>query len=153
MLIDLSQAATIRSSLMAGENILRSLETTERLHRQHVEQAAFVVLKSPDIRSLLIETGFLSHREEEEKLRNKSHQEKLARAIFQGITRYFAAQPPRGTWLAKRRKNTPQEYVVAKGDTLSGIARMHKTSIYKIQEENRLTNHALEAGQVLILPA
>ena len=103
VLIDLSQNATIRSSLQIGSSIINRLRQVSQLHHQRVEQAAFVVLKSPDIPSLLVETGFLSNRQEEHRLRQPHYRRQVAIAIMQGIKHYFTNQPPRDTMLAKKR--------------------------------------------------
>ncbi len=100
VLIDLSQTATIGASLKIGTDMLRSLKGVARLHHSHVEQAAFVVLKSPDIPSLLVETGFISNSREERKLRSARYQQQLAVALMRGIKQYFVRYPPRHTWLA-----------------------------------------------------
>ena len=100
VLINLSQAATIRSSLEIGNDLLATIKPIARLHHDRVEQAAFVVLKSPDIPSLLVETGFLSNPNEERKLRSQTYQNKLAYAIMLGIRHYFSTHPPRDTWLS-----------------------------------------------------
>lgn len=89
VLINLSQTATVRDSLQAGSFILSSLDKVNRLHHRHVEQAAFVVLKSPDIPSLLIETGFLSNKWEERQLASRRKQQQIAWQIYQGINTYF----------------------------------------------------------------
>lgn len=89
VLLNLSQTASVRDSLIVGSKILASLNTVNQLHHRRVEQAAFVVLKSPDIPSLLIETGFLSNRYEEKLLNSPTQQKRIAEAIFQGIDRYF----------------------------------------------------------------
>lgn len=102
VLLDLSQTATIRASLSVGQQILGQLKPISALHVRHVEQAAFVVLKSPDIPSLLVETGFLSNPKEEWQLRNDRYRSLLARAIDQGITNYYYQFPPRGSMLAAR---------------------------------------------------
>lgn len=108
VLINLSQAATIRVSLEIGADLIHKIRPIARLHHPRVEQAAFVVLKSPDIPSLLIETGFLSNPNEERRLRSASYQNKLAHAIMQGIRQYFTANPPRDSWLSYWR-NHPGE--------------------------------------------
>lgn len=105
VLINLSQAATIRTSLEIGDDLIQKIKPIARLHHDRVEQAAFVVLKSPDIPSLLVETGFLSNPNEERRLKNPVYQNKLAHAIMQGIRRYFTANPPRGTWLSYWRSH------------------------------------------------
>ncbi len=102
VLINLSQTATIQASLSIGQNLLDHVHAFAHLHHSHMEQAAFVVLKSPDIPSLLIETGFLSNFHEEEKLSNSSYQHDLAQAMMLGVKQYFTQRPPPGTWLAAR---------------------------------------------------
>jgi N-acetylmuramoyl-L-alanine amidase len=109
VLINLSQTATIQASLLIGQNLLEHIQPFAHLHHHHMEQAAFVVLKSPDIPSLLVETGFLSNFHEEEKLRSANYQYDLANAMMLGIKKYFLQRPPPGTWLAaqdSRFKNT-----------------------------------------------
>lgn len=92
-LLDLSQAATINDSLKLGKAVLGHVGKVNRLHKKHVEQAGFAVLKSPDIPSILVETAFISNPEEERKLKNSKHQTKLAQSILKGIKKYFAANP------------------------------------------------------------
>lgn len=103
VLISLSQTATIRASLQIGEMLIQSLGDLTSLHHHRVEQAAFVVLKSPDIPSLLVETGYISNPIEEQRLSNPIYQQKLAAALAQGVRGYFLRNPPQGTWLAKQR--------------------------------------------------
>jgi len=97
VLLDLSQSATIESSLSAGERILEQLGQVNRLHKHSVQQAGFVVLKAPDVPSLLVETAFISNPEEARNLRSSAHQQKLARAMRDGIKEYFETAAPRGT--------------------------------------------------------
>ncbi len=88
-LVELAQEGTIGFSIKMGEQILKSMERVNRLHKKHVEQAAFVVLKSPDVPSVLVETAFISNPNEEKKLRTKAHQEKLSKAIHEGLMAYI----------------------------------------------------------------
>ncbi|MDG1096104.1 MAG: N-acetylmuramoyl-L-alanine amidase [Methylophilaceae bacterium] len=92
-LLDLSQAATINDSLKLGKAVLDYVEEINVLHKKHVEQAGFAVLKSPDIPSILVETAFISNPEEERKLNDNNHQHQLAKSILAGIKKYFAANP------------------------------------------------------------
>ncbi|MBS0336343.1 MAG: N-acetylmuramoyl-L-alanine amidase [Proteobacteria bacterium] len=94
-LLDLSQTATISDSLKLGRQVLSELGAINTLHKPHVEQASFAVLKSPDVPSILVETAFISNPEEERRLNDDAYQDKLARAILNGIKRYFAKNPPR----------------------------------------------------------
>ncbi len=92
-LLDLSQTATISDSLRLAKLVLREIGGVNNLHRGHIEQAGFAVLKSPDIPSILVETAFISNPSEELKLRDEAYQEKIAQAILGGIKRYFAQNP------------------------------------------------------------
>lgn len=92
-LLDLSQAATINDSLKLGKAVLGYIGDINRLHKPHVEQAGFAVLKSPDIPSILVETAFISNPGEERKLNDPDYQEKMAASIFAGIKKYFASNP------------------------------------------------------------
>jgi len=92
-LLDLSQTATISDSLKLAKHVLRELGGINTLHRGHVEQAGFAVLKSPDTPSILVETAFISNPTEELRLKDDAYQEKMARAILGGIKRYFSQNP------------------------------------------------------------
>ncbi|HPT48688.1 MAG TPA: N-acetylmuramoyl-L-alanine amidase [Accumulibacter sp.] len=93
-LLDLSQTATINDSLKLGKAVLGELGGINRLHKAHVEQAGFAVLKAPDIPSILVETAFISNPEEEKRLNDDAYQDKIADAILSGIRKYFAKNPP-----------------------------------------------------------
>ena len=92
--IDLSTTAQINDSLKLGRQVLAELGGINSLHKPHVEQAGFAVLRSPDIPSILIETAFISNPEEEKRLNDEGYQEKMANAILKGIKAYFAKNPP-----------------------------------------------------------
>jgi N-acetylmuramoyl-L-alanine amidase len=104
VLMDLSQTASIASSMVAAESVLKSLDRIGEVRKPRVQQAGFVVLKSPDIPSMLVETAFISNREDERKLAQPAHRAKLANAIFAGIEQYFAGNAPDGTRLAASRR-------------------------------------------------
>jgi N-acetylmuramoyl-L-alanine amidase len=106
VLLDLSQTASIASSMVAAENVLKSLDRVGEVRKPRVQQAGFVVLKSPDIPSMLVETAFISNREDERKLALPAHRVKLANAIFSGIELYFQGNAPDGTRLAAARRMT-----------------------------------------------
>ncbi|MEX0960050.1 MAG: N-acetylmuramoyl-L-alanine amidase [Burkholderiales bacterium] len=94
VLLDLSQTATINDSLKIGRTVLESIGGVNTLHKPHVEQAGFAVLKAPDIPSILVETAFLTNPDEERRLRDTKYQQRVAEAIFDGVKKYFAANPP-----------------------------------------------------------
>jgi len=94
-LLDLSQTATIDHSLRLGNAVLGALGQVNTLHKAHVEQASFAVLKAHDVPSILVETAFISNPEEEKRLNDEDYQDKLARALLDGIRDYVAKHPPR----------------------------------------------------------
>jgi len=93
-LLDLSQTAQINDSLKLARSVLSEIGGINTLHKAQVEQASFAVLKAPDIPSILVETAFISNPEEEKRLNDAGYQEKMAQAIFNGVKRYFAKNPP-----------------------------------------------------------
>jgi N-acetylmuramoyl-L-alanine amidase len=93
-LLDMSTAAQIKDSLKIGREVLGHIGRVGKLHRGEVEQASFAVLKAPDIPSILVETGFISNPDEESRLRDPAYQARLVRALYSGIVRYFARNPP-----------------------------------------------------------
>ena len=95
VLLDLSTSAQIKDSLRLGSAVLGEIGGINRLHKNHVEQAGFAVLKAPDIPSILVETAFISNPQEETKLNDQAHQQNLAEAIMSGIKKYFAKNPPK----------------------------------------------------------
>ncbi|MBV8502765.1 MAG: N-acetylmuramoyl-L-alanine amidase, partial [Paucibacter sp.] len=97
--LDMSISAQVKDSLKLGSAVLAQIGQVGRLHKNEVEQAGFVVLKAPDIPSILVETAFISNPDEEARLRDPDYQEKLVEALTAGISRYFAKNPP----LARRR--------------------------------------------------
>ena len=151
VLLDLSQTATIGSSLEIGRHIIGQLRKNTTLHHGRVEQAAFVVLKSPDIPSLLVETGFLSNRSEERKLRRRSYQKAVAESLSRGIFQYFENHPPRHSWLAQRQQSWIS-YRVKSGDTLSTIASRFGVTMLDLKSKNHLKSSQLYVGQSLSIP-
>lgn len=104
VILDMSMTATIATSLDLGKSILGSLRNVAGLHQKRVEQAGFAVLKSPDIPSVLVETGFMSNPNDCRRLIDSRHQQKVANAIFDGLYRHFKAVPPQGTLLAAMKE-------------------------------------------------
>jgi N-acetylmuramoyl-L-alanine amidase len=102
VLLDLSQSATMKASEDMAGQVLVGLRQLGKTHKDEVERANFVVLRSPDVPSMLVETAFISNPEEERRLKDPAHQSQLARAILTGVTGYFSRQPPPGTLYAAR---------------------------------------------------
>ena len=159
-LLDLSMTATRGSSLAAGKSILERMGKISRLHKKRVEEAAFMVLKAPDIPALLIETGFISNPGEAKKLATSSYQKKMAREIFTGLTQYFYDEPPEGSYVAWQKFGgksrviaTDRRYTIQRGDTLSHIAKKHKVSVTDIRRLNGIKSNRIQVGQQIKLPA
>ncbi len=153
-LLDLSMTYQRNSSKGAGSHILNHMGRISRLHKKRVEEAAFAVLKAPDMPALLIETGFISNPKEEKNLGSRRYQQKMAKAIFKGITDYFDEHPPEGTLLAAElaRKQSLKPYVVRNGDTLSEIAVKNGVNIKALRRANGLKNDVIHVGQKLSIP-
>ena len=99
-MLDMSTTAQIKDSLRLGKEVLSRIGAVGKLHKGEVEQAGFAVLKAPDIPSILVETAFISNPEEESRLKDPDYQLKLVEALYTGIDRYFAKNPP----LARNRQ-------------------------------------------------
>ena len=153
VLLDLSMTATLSSSLDAGSYVLKNMGGVARLHKKKVEQAGFLVLKSPDIPSLLIETGFISNPTEARRLSNSAYQQKMAQAIYSGLVSYFADHPPAGTAIAEAKNTKARSYVISRGDTLSGIAQRYNTSVNRILSYNKMRSSTIKVGQKIMIPA
>jgi len=156
VLLDLSMTASLAMSLDMGLSVLQSIKPINKLHKKKVEQAAFEVLKSPDIPSLLIETGFVSNPAEAKKLNSRKHQGDMANAIFTGISRYMEKNPPDGSYLAWKKQGSDKKratYRIERGDTLSDIASRHHVSTKSIMKANGLDTEFIRTGQVLKIPS
>ena len=152
VLADLSMTSTLDNSLKLGGNVLRNMDRIARLHKKGVEQAGFAVLKSPDIPSILVETGFISNPEESRLLATSAYQKKMARAIHAGIREWFLAHPPSGTLIAWQKQQEGQQYVIARGDTLSGIAERFNVPLADLKIRNGIAGEKIMVGQKLLIP-
>ncbi|WP_207937097.1 N-acetylmuramoyl-L-alanine amidase, partial [Pseudomonas sp. 51_B] len=158
VLLDLSMTATLSSSLNVGQKVLGNMGRVTSLHKQRVEQAGFMVLKSPDIPSILVETGFISNNSEAAKLATASHQQALARSIHTGVRQYFQQNPPPGTYVAWLRDSGkiaqgPREHTVRPGETLAMLAVRYQVSVTSLRSTNNLKSDELKVGQQLDIPA
>jgi N-acetylmuramoyl-L-alanine amidase len=152
VLADLSMTSTLDTSLKLGGKVLGRMDNVTKLHKERVEQAGFAVLKSPDIPSILVETGFISNPEESRKLASSSYQKKMARAIHAGIKDWFLAHPPSGTLIAWQKQQGGRQYVIARGDTLSGIAQRFNVSLTSLKSHNGISGSKIMVGQKLVIP-
>lgn len=158
VLLDLSMTASLSSSLNVGQKVLSSIGRITPLHKSRVEQAGFMVLKSPDIPSILVETGFISNANEANKLTTTSHQQALARSIHAGVKQFFQQNPPQGTYIAWLRDNGklaqgPRNHVVRSGETLAMLAARYEMSAATLRSANGLKTDELRIGQDLRIPS
>jgi N-acetylmuramoyl-L-alanine amidase len=153
VLLDLSQIGTLQASSEAAERVLGQLKRLGKTHKRRVQQAGFVVLKSPDIPSMLVETAFISNPDEERRLKDSAYQQRLASALSKGIVDYFKFQPPPGTRLAANQvRKRPRSHVISPGDTLSGISKQYQVSVSRLRHANELKSDTIRIGQVLQIP-
>ena len=154
VLLDLSQNATMRVSDDVAGEVLAALKGVGKTHKHQIERANFVVLRSPDVPSMLVETGFITNPGEETKLSDPAYRKRMAGAIVQGVRNYFAVQAPPGTWYAARQGTLggSRQHVVSRGETLSLIAQRHGVPMNSIRAANKLKGDTVKVGERLTIP-
>lgn len=150
-LLDLQFSHSQKEGYKVATKILAQMKRAGiHLHKKEPVNASLAVLKSPDIPSVLVETGFITNPTEERLLFQRSHQDKLARSLTKAIVQYFEANPPEGTLFANRGKAI--KHKVSRGESLSVIAKKYGTSTKAIQQANKLKSSSIAIGQILTIP-
>jgi N-acetylmuramoyl-L-alanine amidase len=153
VLLDLSQGVTMEASNTVAAQVHAALSRVGPTHKNHVERANFIVLRSPDVPSILVETAFISNPAEERRLKTPAERTKLAEAILDGVRNYFRTTPPPGTWFAlESNRAKASRHVVSRGESLSAIAARHGTSVTALRSANHLAQDNVRAGDVLEIP-
>jgi N-acetylmuramoyl-L-alanine amidase len=153
VLLDLSQGATMEASNAVANQVHAAMRRVGPTHKNHVERANFIVLRSPDVPSILVETAFISNPAEERRLNSPAERTKLAEAILDGIRNYFRSTPPPGTWFAlESNRAKASRHVVSRGESLSVIAARHGTSVTALRSANKLAHDSVRVGDVLEIP-
>ena len=148
-LLDMSMDRTMVESQAVAKRVVNELSKITHMHKRQPVAASLAVLKSPDIPSILVETGFISNPAEAKLLSTTSHQDKLAKAIFNGTVDYFKAHPLEGSYFAA---NTQNKHTVQRGESLSQIAQRYNTSVNLLKKHNKLSTSVVRIGQVLVIP-
>lgn len=148
-LADMKKEYTMGSSYAFAEHVIRQLKKVTKLHKSSPEGLSLAVLKSSDIPSVLIETGFISNPQEERNLTSFSHQQKLARAIYTAVDTYFSDNPPDGTLYATTQL---KQHKIRSGESLSVVAKRYNVSVSNLKKKNNLKSNVIKIGQTLIIP-
>jgi N-acetylmuramoyl-L-alanine amidase len=158
VLLDMSMHATRTDSQLIAKKIHGNISKFAKMHKSYVEKAGFMVLKSPDIPSILVETGFISNPEEARLLKTRQYRRQMANAIYNGIKEHFWNKPPAYTLIAHQKTGGlnaqgKRVYKVVSGDSLSGIASRHGVSLSNLRRANDLKGDIIKVGQVLEIPS
>lgn len=161
-LLDMSMNSSMAIGHAVAGDILKDLGAVTELHKSRPESASLAVLKSPDIPSILVETGFISNPKEERLLNSSRHQESIANAIYKGVNRYFTRNPPADTLLAKGGSSSKSssnsarsgtvKHKVRRGESLSLIAQQYRVSMSSIKRANKMKSDVVQLGQTLVIP-
>ncbi|MBQ4813715.1 N-acetylmuramoyl-L-alanine amidase [Pseudoalteromonas luteoviolacea] len=151
-LLDMSMDHSMKTGFQVAEEIVSELKKVAKLHKKRPQAANFGVLKSPDIPSILVETGFISNPQEERQLKTAYHQQRLANAVFVSLKRYYQKNPPDDSLFARLKEKKPLHHKVKRGESLSLLAARYGTTVSALKKLNRLKNNTLYIGQVLTIP-
>jgi N-acetylmuramoyl-L-alanine amidase len=154
-LLDLQFSHSQKEGYKLAAAILSEMGKVARLHNRKPINTSLAVLRSPQIPSVLVETGFISNPTEEKLLFQRSHQDKLARAVTKAVVKYLKANPPEGIILSKATSSTGSvsQHKVSRGESLSVIASKYGTSTQALMKLNNLKSSSLAIGQVLKIPS
>jgi N-acetylmuramoyl-L-alanine amidase len=146
---DLTKEKSLEISIKMADKVIAQLKGITKMHKKRPQHASLAVLKSSDIPSILVETGFISNPREEQNLLSSAHQQKLAKALFKGIKSYYYQYPPDGTLLASK---TYKKHTVSRGESLSVVAQRYNVSVSKLKSVNNMSTDVVRVGQQLKIP-
>ncbi|MCG9692385.1 N-acetylmuramoyl-L-alanine amidase [Vibrio sp. Isolate22] len=153
-LLDLQFSHSQKEGYKLATAILSEMGKVAKLHNSKPINTSLAVLRSPQIPSVLVETGFISNPTEEKLLFQRSHQDKLARAVTKAVVKYLKENPPEGIILSNATSSTGSvsQHKVSRGESLSVIASKYGTSTQALMKYNNLKSSSLAIGQVLKIP-
>lgn len=146
---DMNKEHSLEVSHGVAQSVIGNMRKITKMHKKTPQNGNFAVLKSSDIPSILVETGFISNHKEEQNLVTPSHQQKLANSIFQGIKRYYLEHPPAGSFYASI---AVKQHTVSRGESLSVLAQRYNVSVSRIKKANNLNSNTVRIGQTLKIP-
>ena len=148
-LADMNKEHSLEVSLGAASSVIRQMKRITKMHKKLPQHGNLGVLKSSDIPSILVETGFISNHREEQNLNSSRHQQKLANAIFNGVKNHFMSQPPMGSYYASIGY---RKHRVSRGESLSVLAQRYNVSVGQLKQTNNLKSNTVRIGQTLKIP-
>ncbi len=151
-LLDMSMDHSMKTGFSVAEEVMNELKKVAKMHKKAPQAASFAVLKSPDIPSILVETGFISNPREERLLKSANYQERLAKAIFTSLKSYYLKNPPADSLFASLKSQYPTKHKVRPGESLSLLASRYGVSVSKLKQVNQLQSNTLFIGQELDIP-
>lgn len=150
-LLDMSMDHSLTTSYDLSRDVIGQLRAVTKMHKTVPQAASLAVLTSPDIASILVETGFISNPAEEKNLNSNSHRQKLAESIFGGIKKHFKSSPPDGSLWAKLKKEN-RTHQVQSGESLSLLAQRYNVAVSDLKKVNNLRSDVVRIGQILTIP-
>ncbi|WP_105214854.1 N-acetylmuramoyl-L-alanine amidase [Pseudoalteromonas sp. T1lg22] len=152
-LLDMSMDHSMKTGFKIAEEAVKELSKVAKMHKRYPQAASLGVLKSPDIPSILVETGFISNPQEERLLLSAGHQEKLAQAVFKSIRGYYQQNPPDDSLFATIKAQNPTRHKISRGESLSVVASRYGVSVSDLKRANKLKSDRVYIGQVLTIPS
>lgn len=146
---DLTKEKSLEISLKMANGVISEMKRVTKMHKKKPQHASLAVLKASDIPSILVETGFISNRKEEQNLINKNHQKKLASAIFNGIKSYYYRFPPDDSLIASM---SLKRHTISRGESLSLVAQRYNVSVAALKSVNNLRSDVVRIGQEIKIP-
>ena len=150
-LLDMSMDHSLTTSYDLSRDVIAQLRNVTKMHKKVPQAASLAVLTSPDIASILVETGFISNPGEEKNLNNQQHRQRLAQSIFDGLKKYFKRLPPDGSLWARLKKEH-RTHQVRSGESLSLLAQRYNVDVNQLKKVNNLNTDVVRIGQILTIP-
>ena len=151
-LLDMSMDHSLTTSYDVSRDMIKHLSKVTKLHKKTPQAASLAVLTSPDIPSILVETGFISNPKEEKNLNWSRYRQKLAQSIFDALKQHFKGSPPDGSLWAKWKQEN-RTHKVRSGESLSLLAQRYNVLISTLKKANNLNTDVVRIGQVLTIPS